>query len=246
MFTEKYCALTTRPACVELAGFVCGIQAKVSEGRTLPGYCCVDAPWQLDDLDWGHAFQCPENPEDQQCNNYGPYFSGLSTEACDSYGGTWCPNPQDCTGLKECIAVYVERAKTPEHKNNAFAAYLEISPTIDDVTNAEQCGRAREYFGYSALYVNDNDICGNIEQFSYSRDLKFIEEFFSGTSAGDDKGDDLSGPPDLEVPALEVEIEEGEDMIKVNLEPLAVSPFVTLKAEPRGMTVVCLFLSLVV
>ena len=220
---------------------MCGIQAKVSQPNgTLPGYCCVDAPWQLNDLDWGHAFQCPEDSKDAQCTNYGPYFSGLSTEACDSYGGTWCPNPQNCTRLKACIEDYIERAETTQHKNAAFAAYLESAPTIDDVTNAEQCGRTREYFGYSALYVNDEDICGNIEQFSYSRDLKFIEEFFSGTSAGNGPDDDLSGPPDLEVPALKVQIEEGEDMIEALLEPLAVLPFVTLKAEPRGTTIICL------
>ena len=212
-------------------------------GGTLPGYCCVDAPWHLDEFDWGHAFQCPDDPNDAHlyCQNFGPYFSGLSTEACDSYGGTWCPNPQDCTELRDCVQEYIERAKTPEHKNAAFAAYLQEAPTIEDATNAEKCGRTREYFGYSALYVNDKDICANIEQFSYSRDLKFIEEFFGGETAGNGE-DDGDGVPELKVPPLEVDIEKGEDLIEVHLEPLAVSPFENLKEAPRGKTFCFVFL----
>ena len=34
-------------------------------------------------------------------------FGGLDTITCDAYGGTWCPNPQDCSVLVDCIDDYI-------------------------------------------------------------------------------------------------------------------------------------------
>jgi hypothetical protein len=37
-------------------GFICGLkEAVVRDGKKLPGYCCLDAPYQLNNLDWGNA-----------------------------------------------------------------------------------------------------------------------------------------------------------------------------------------------
>ena len=36
-------------------GFICGVKdAVIGKGKTLPGYCCLDAPYQLDGSAWGH------------------------------------------------------------------------------------------------------------------------------------------------------------------------------------------------
>jgi hypothetical protein len=36
-------------------GFICGIkEAVVNEAADLPGFCCLDAPYQLDNEDWGN------------------------------------------------------------------------------------------------------------------------------------------------------------------------------------------------
>jgi hypothetical protein len=37
-------------------GFICGVkEAVVNDGKKLPGYCCLDAPYQLNNSNWGNA-----------------------------------------------------------------------------------------------------------------------------------------------------------------------------------------------
>lgn len=41
-------------------GFICGIkkEAVVAGGKPLPGSCCLDAPYELDVVNWGPAVRC--------------------------------------------------------------------------------------------------------------------------------------------------------------------------------------------
>jgi hypothetical protein len=37
-------------------GFICGVkEAVVEDGKNLPGYCCLDAPYQLSNAHWGSS-----------------------------------------------------------------------------------------------------------------------------------------------------------------------------------------------
>ena len=154
-----------------------------------------------------------------ECQNYGPYLSGLSEKACNAHGGTWCPSAdQDCSTLKTCIEQEIAWAETDSHP--AYGRYLSTAPNITDPTDFELCGETREYFGFSALYVNDFEVCEAIEQLRYSRDFEMLDGFFGET----DDGVDGVEVPDLQVPSLEVEIEAGEGLIDVELPVYVVPP----------------------
>jgi hypothetical protein len=36
-------------------GFICGVKEAVVGGASLPGYCCLDAPYQRQGDNWGYA-----------------------------------------------------------------------------------------------------------------------------------------------------------------------------------------------
>jgi hypothetical protein len=78
-------------------------------------------------------------------------------------------------------------------KRDPFVIYLEGSPNITDTTNHVECGNARKYFGFDENFINDKQICEDIEQLKYSRDFDFLQAFF-GQGADEPPGDD---PPDL-------------------------------------------------
>ncbi|CAB9517957.1 expressed unknown protein [Seminavis robusta] len=160
-------------------GFICGItQAIVDDGVSMPGSCCLDAPYELDGDMWGQPYSCSA-----KCKNPGPYLAGINAEACDANGGTWCPAPKaNCARLKKCIQKYIQDAE--DEGKPAFKTYLESAPKIEDSTEQEQCGKARRYFGFDALFVNDNQICEDIEQLKFTRNFDDLNEFFgSGSSA---------------------------------------------------------------
>ena len=81
----------------------------------------------------------------------------------------------------------------------AFLAYLDEAPLIADATNHESCARARNYFGFEDFYINDDGICGDIEQLKLSKNFDFLEEFFNQGSGGSDSDGD--GCPDPAPPA---------------------------------------------
>ena len=56
--------------------------------------------------------------------------------------------------------------------------YLEGAPAIKNVTDPNQCIKAREHFGYDAGFINDKQICEDIHQFRFAKDFNFLEEFF--------------------------------------------------------------------
>ena len=121
----------------------------------------------------------------------GPFFAGMTTEACDAQGGTWCPYMTDCSRLQDCLA---EDIASSISDYPAYTNYLQAAPQINDHTDQGQCGRTREYFGYDEYYLNDDAICDEIYELRFSKDFDFLNEFFggkpsgAGRSAGDNSG----------------------------------------------------------
>ena len=64
-------------------------------------------------------------------------------------------------------------------KRRAFEKYLESAPNITDPTDRHQCGSTRGYFGFEENFINDAQICEDIEQLKYSRDFDFLDEFLA-------------------------------------------------------------------
>jgi hypothetical protein len=104
-------------------------------------------------------------------------LAGISKDACDASGGTWCPNAEStCKDLKDCIEEKIKTANATD--NFAFKEYLIQAPNITDPTDVHQCGRVRGYFGFDELFINDQQVCEDIEQLKDSRDFEFLNEFF--------------------------------------------------------------------
>jgi hypothetical protein len=140
----------------------------------------------------------------------------MSVEACEVHGGTFCPIT-DCTDLKDCVQNYYNNARS--ENRSAFATYLQGMPGGEYLTPAncdnatdpakycdekwvdpDQCGAAREYFGFDASFVNDQSICTDINQFQNTRDFDFLEEFFKQGSASVVETDE--GVPPLVPPLI--------------------------------------------
>ncbi|CAB9517870.1 expressed unknown protein [Seminavis robusta] len=165
-------------------GYICGIkEAVVNQNKPMPGRCCLDAPFQLQDNDWGHAYDCSI-----ECTRFGPLFAGMSNEACEAHGGTFCPEPSDCVELISCIAKEVTWAK--QHKMAAYEYYLKEAPTnFTDTTSTKDCGLLRAFLGFDE---SDKQICRDVEQLKHTRDFAFLDEFFSqgSTEVDGGKGDE--------------------------------------------------------
>ena len=145
-----------------------------------------------------------------ECQNLAPYIAGLSEETCDVFGGTWCPNPTDCTILQDCIADLMTTFRD-QPRLQAFTMYLGAAPNITDPADYDQCGSTREFFGFDAGFINDDQICDDIEQLRFSRDFQFLEDFFgvgSGSSGGSEGPPEDIPPPAAEVPPLSLTMPE--------------------------------------
>lgn len=86
------------------------------------------------------------------------------------------PNPVDCSELRKCVNEYKVDTKD---KHPAFFEYLALAPKLEDPTDSKQCGKTREHFGFEETFVNDVQICQNIEQLRFERDFTFSDDFFS-------------------------------------------------------------------
>ncbi|CAB9501422.1 activity domain protein [Seminavis robusta] len=159
-------------------GFICGIrEAVVDQNKPFPGKCCLDAPFQLESDDWGHPYDCAV-----ECHQFGPLFSGMSVEACEAHGGTFCPEPTDCTELRECLSKEVAWAK--DNDMFAYEKYLNDAPNnFTDTTSAKECGLLRAYFGFDETFINDKQVCRDVEQLKHTRDFAFLDEYFSQGSS---------------------------------------------------------------
>lgn len=149
-----------------------------------------------------------------KCNNLGGYFAALSTEACDAQGGTWCPVATDCSDLKTCIETDIADSDS----SPAYKSWLEGAPTIDDTTDASQCGTTRQFFGYDEMFINDAAICAEIRELRHTRNFEHLNSFFGDDSAGAYNGagstasDYAAGFTPITVDELDVEPVEPPDI----------------------------------
>ena len=82
------------------------------------------------------------------------------------FSGTFCINQQDFLPLVKCIREEIEIAEYCNQKS--YASYLQMSPNITDTENERKCRLGRDYFGYEGNFINDEQICDNIAQVSFS------------------------------------------------------------------------------
>jgi len=159
------------------------------EEDALPGYCCMDAPYESDY--WGETYSCIHRTGEfkgeaknstTDCNTLAPFSTGLNDAACDSFSGTWCPNPRDCQTLNGCIADLTTDAETKEYKQ-AYFEYLDAAPKISDLlaANVEECQAVREYFEYDKNYPDDQRICDEVEAIQCFEDFSNLDGYATGT-----------------------------------------------------------------
>jgi hypothetical protein len=91
------------------------------------------------------------------------------------YAGTFCDNPIDCSYLKTCIEFAKTNAK--DNKQTAFLTYLESSNTINDAADRNQCGRAKQYFGFDEDDPDEVKICDEIRRLRETQDFQTLDEF---------------------------------------------------------------------
>ena len=140
----------------------------------------------------------------EECNKLAPYLSGVSEEACNEvYGGTFCPNPTNCTALETCVNEFIEEAETANPRRIAFLRYLKSSPNITESgpTDVFACGRAREYFGFAPNFPNDEAICSNVNELKTTNDFDLLEAFAAGSSGNNNPSP--SPPPGVRPIMLE-------------------------------------------
>ena len=64
------------------------------------------------------------------------------------------------------------------------------------------CRSAREYFGFEEDFIDDEQICDDVDQLRFSRDFDFINEFYGGSGGGDDDdGAGTCGPESFDLVA---------------------------------------------
>jgi hypothetical protein len=115
----------------------------------------------------------------------------MNPAACNVYAGTWCPNPQDCTELVNCVEDFkITSAENGTDPSQGFNEYLQSSPSVTDPTDPAQCGGLRRYYGFDPLFVNDGQICDDIEQVGLSAGSLFAGFSFAGSSGS--TGDDVT------------------------------------------------------
>jgi hypothetical protein len=110
------------------------------------------------------------------CQNKGPWFSNINEEACKVYDGVWCRNPRNCNVLNDCIKnLEFSSPMGSENKTSAFELYVRASPKIRNIDNPTQCGKLREYFGFDFDYLEDQDICDELERLKSDPDFSDLD-----------------------------------------------------------------------
>lgn len=158
---------------------------------SLPGYCCLDKPSEIN-VGWGEKFSCLYEYGEYkgrarpftECLNRGPWWTGFNENSCDEFDGTWCAWPRSCSALLECIANMKEDASTDETRR-AFFAYLNDAPVVKDTHNLAECGNLREYFGYDKDFPDDNRICSDVESLQCRNDFLNLDNLGENTGSGD-------------------------------------------------------------
>jgi hypothetical protein len=121
------------------------------------------------------------------------------------YAGTWCPYPQDCTELVNCVEEYrTSSAVDGTDPSPLFNEYLQASPIVADPVDPAQCGGLRQYYGFNPLFINDRKICDDIDQVGSSAGNLFAGFSFVGSDPDDtdDTDEVMLTPPDTRKYAL--------------------------------------------
>lgn len=188
------------------------------------GYCC------LDDADvsgvWGEPYTCEET-----CTFYAPALAGLSSSACDIYGGTWCQGPTDCSELRSCVQEYLDDAddKASDGYNPSFADYLRGAPTVMDASDPFECGQVRGYFGFDPTLPIDGKICHDILEYRNARNFDFVNDVFEEIPEGNGK----SGLPGLGSESSGSGVDDDDDVVKYVIDTAALVDFEAADA-PSG------------
>ncbi|CAB9521743.1 expressed unknown protein [Seminavis robusta] len=183
-----------------------GLVCAYAETTGLPGYCCLDAPFEREDASWGNEFSCDDGED--QCNNKAPGLAAFSEEACAVYSGTHCAYARDCTALKTCIDDEISWAES--NSRSAYKGYLSDAPNITDTGDSDQCGEVREYFGYDSDYPDDDEICDDVQYLRYNKQFDNIDATF-GSSSSQSGVDDGGSQLDLTAPETPEITSEGYD-----------------------------------
>jgi hypothetical protein len=90
--------------------------------------------------------------------------------------------------LLECIQAQTAAIENSEPPKAAYRLYLNSAPGIEEVSNTQQCGMAREYFGFDFSYPIDADICDEIRRLENEGDVENLDQYASSGGAGSSNG----------------------------------------------------------
>lgn len=158
----------------------------------------IQIPPQIDLTQLCFLLQLIQHACDTERQTRAPHFAGHSKEACDVCSGTWSPNPRDCsTSLKLCV----DNATTTARDDNKTACllHLEASPTVGAPTekdHEDQCGDAREHFGFDRDFPGDDQMCEEIERLRCMRDLERLDVFANSAGSTDPGPGKCLKPPE--------------------------------------------------
>ena len=124
----------------------------------------------------------------EDCETVAPFTAGFNEAACDSFSGTWCPNPRSCAALHQNITDLRDRFKNVKTRR-AFHEYLDQAPLINETMNingptAEECAALREYFEYAPNYPDDNRIYEDILAIQCLHDFSNLDGFAARGGGG--------------------------------------------------------------
>lgn len=170
----------------------------------MPGHCCLDAPYELDNAHWGHEPTC--DTIEKNCKHKAPFFANLREDACAAYGGSYCEKV-DCSELRNCI----ENFKAGKDMVGAFekkpsdAFFLYLNSTVlaeKDVKDKDTCYEAREHFGFQGSFIQDEKICRKVWRLRNNKDFEHVSENMNKKKNDGAKGTD-SGSLRLTSPTTE-------------------------------------------
>ncbi|CAB9511352.1 expressed unknown protein [Seminavis robusta] len=169
----------------------------------VPGFCCVEQPYQRSGDFWGTEFSCDLG--ESKCKSKASGLAGFSQESCSAYSGKFCAYHRDCSTLKTCVAEEVKWATGK--KKQAYLAYVSEAPELEDTGDADQCGQVRVYFGFEEDFPDDEEICEDVQFLREKTEFNNLDSFLgSGSSGGgeisaNDGGEteELNAPEEPEV-----------------------------------------------
>ena len=136
-------------------------------------------------------YQCHE-----ECHNLAPVFAGFSAGACRIYSGTYCDNPRSCDKLVNATVTMLHEVNQTQGNSSALYKYLNSAPAVNDYNSNVECGTLREYFGFPANHIVDDDIIMDIQLLPESDRFKYLQRYATfmagGGGGGSTDGDQVS------------------------------------------------------